>query len=105
MCLLCHRREKNQTTYHKEFDSEQWEKNTDGFRGFTQEYGIIYEEASTPSQFWEEATLTVVYAINWCPSLIVQNQTPYDMLFGSSPSFDLLRVFGCVCDTPNPGVC
>ena len=34
--------------------------------------------------------------INWCPP-IVQNQTPYDMLFGSSPSYDLLRVFGCVC--------
>ena len=32
-----------------------------------------------------------------CPSPIVHNQTPYDMLFGSSPSYDLLRVFGCVC--------
>ena len=53
--------------------------------------------ASTPSQFWGEAALTAVYTINWCPSLIVQNQTPYDMLFGSSPSYDLLRVFVCVC--------
>ena len=32
-----------------------------------------------------------------CPSPIVQNQTPYDLLFSSSPSYDLLRVFGCVC--------
>ena len=53
--------------------------------------------ASTPSQFLGEAALTVVYTINRCPSPIVQNQTPYDMLFGSSPSYDLLRVFGCVC--------
>ena len=53
--------------------------------------------ASTPSQLWGEAALTVVYTINRCPFPIVQNQTPYDMLFGSSPSFDLLRVFGCVC--------
>ena len=52
---------------------------------------------STPSQFWGEAALTVVYTINRCPSPVVQNQTPYDMLFGSSPSYDLLRVFGCVC--------
>ena len=52
--------------------------------------------ASTPSQFWGEAALTAVYTINQCPSPIVQNQTPYDMLFGSSPSYDLLRVFGCV---------
>ena len=50
---------------------------------------------STP-QFWGESALTVVFTINRCPSPIVQNQTPYDMLFGSSPSYDLLRVFGCV---------
>ena len=53
--------------------------------------------ASIPSQFWGEAALTAVYTINRCPSPIVQNQTPYDLLFGSSPSYDLLRVFGCVC--------
>ena len=52
---------------------------------------------STPSQFWGQAALTAVYTINRCPSLIVQNQTPYDLLFGSSPSYDLLRVFGFVC--------
>ena len=39
--------------------------------------------ASTFSQFWGEAALTAVYTINRCPSPIVQNQTPYDMLFGS----------------------
>ena len=53
--------------------------------------------ASTPSQFWGEVALIAVYTINRCPSPIVQNQTPYDMLSGSSPSYDLLRVFGCVC--------
>ena len=47
--------------------------------------------------FRGKATLTVVYTINRCPSPIVQNQTPYDMLFGSPPSYNLLRVFGCVC--------
>ena len=44
-----------------------------------------------------ETALTVVYTINRCPSPIVQNQTPYDLLFGSSPSYDLLKVFGCIC--------
>ena len=52
---------------------------------------------STPSQFWEEAALTAIHTVNRCPSSIVQNQTPYDLLFGSSPSYDLLRVFRCVC--------
>ena len=53
--------------------------------------------AFTRSQFWGEAALTYVYTINRCPSPIVQNQTPYDLLLGSSPSYDLLRVFGCAC--------
>ena len=48
---------------------------------------------STPSQFWGEAALTAVYTINQCPSPIVQNQNPYDMLFDSSPSYNLLRLF------------
>ena len=52
--------------------------------------------ASTSTQFWGEAALTAVYTINRCPSPIIQNQTPYDLLFGSSPSYDSLRVFGCV---------
>ena len=52
--------------------------------------------ASTPTQFWGETALTAVYTINRCPSPIVQNQTPYDPLFGSFPSYDSLRVFGCV---------
>ena len=53
--------------------------------------------ASTPSQFCGEPALTTIYTINRCPSPIVQNQTPYDLLFSSSPSYDSLRVFGCVC--------
>ena len=36
-----------------------------------------------------EATLTAVYTINWCPSPIFQNQTPYELLFSSSPFYDL----------------
>ena len=53
--------------------------------------------ASTPTQFWGEAALTTLYTINRCPSPIIQNQTPYDLLFSSSPFYDLLKVFGCVC--------
>ena len=34
--------------------------------------------ASTPTSFWGKTALTVVYTINRCPSLIVQNKTPYE---------------------------
>ena len=53
--------------------------------------------ASTPTHFWGEVALTAVHTFNRCPSPIVYNQTPYDLLFGSSPSYDSLRVFECVC--------
>uniref|UniRef100_A0A2N9HCA8 Integrase catalytic domain-containing protein n=1 Tax=Fagus sylvatica TaxID=28930 RepID=A0A2N9HCA8_FAGSY len=53
--------------------------------------------ASTPVSFWGEATLTAVYTINRCPSPVVQNTTPYERLFGTTPNYSLLKVFGCVC--------
>ena len=52
---------------------------------------------STPTQFWGKAAFTAVYTISRCLSPIVQNQNPYDPLFSSSPSYDSLIVFGCVC--------
>uniref|UniRef100_A0A2N9H472 Integrase catalytic domain-containing protein n=1 Tax=Fagus sylvatica TaxID=28930 RepID=A0A2N9H472_FAGSY len=53
--------------------------------------------ASTPASFWGEAALTAVYTINRCPSPVIQNTTPYERLFGTSPNYSLLKVFGCVC--------
>jgi hypothetical protein len=53
--------------------------------------------ASTPVSFWGEATLTAVYTINQCPSPVIQNKTPYEWLFGTTPNYSLLKVFGIVC--------
>uniref|UniRef100_A0A2N9EY92 Reverse transcriptase Ty1/copia-type domain-containing protein n=1 Tax=Fagus sylvatica TaxID=28930 RepID=A0A2N9EY92_FAGSY len=53
--------------------------------------------ASTPASFLGEATLTAVYTVNQCPSLVVQNTTPYERLFDTAPNYSLLKVFGCVC--------
>uniref|UniRef100_A0A2N9HCN5 Integrase catalytic domain-containing protein n=1 Tax=Fagus sylvatica TaxID=28930 RepID=A0A2N9HCN5_FAGSY len=53
--------------------------------------------ASTPASFWGEATLTAMYTINRCPSPIVQNITPYERLFGTTPNYILLKVFCCIC--------
>lgn len=32
---------------------------------------------------------------------MLDNKTPYEMLFGQAPEFDLLRVFGCLCFAHN----
>ena len=50
--------------------------------------------AKVPAPFQGEAALHAVHAINRIPSPVIQNQTPYDCLFGSPPDYHHLRSFG-----------
>ena len=53
--------------------------------------------ASCPERFWGEAALTAVYAINRIPSIVINNKSPYKRLYGISPNYHQLKVFGCDC--------
>ncbi|GLT64262.1 hypothetical protein SLA2020_367660 [Shorea laevis] len=53
--------------------------------------------ASIPEHFWGEAALTAIYTINRVPSPTTFNKSPYELLYGSPPDYQSLRVFGCVC--------
>ena len=53
--------------------------------------------AKVPAPFWGEAALHAIHAINHIPSPIIQNQTPYERLFGSPPDYHHLRSFGSTC--------
>ena len=57
----------------------------------------LFLSAKVPAPFWGEAALHVVHAINRTPSLVIQNQTPYECLFGSSPDYHHLRFFSSAC--------
>jgi hypothetical protein len=48
-----------------------------------------------PSQFWSEAVSTVFYLINRQPSSKLSRKCPGEVLFGTPPRYDHLRVFGC----------
>jgi hypothetical protein len=50
-----------------------------------------------PSHFWCEAVSTIVYLINRQPSSKLSDKTPGEVLFGTPPHYDHLRVFGYTC--------
>ena len=53
--------------------------------------------AKAPAPFWGEVALHAVHAINHIPSPVIQNQTPYEHLFGSSPDYHHLHSFDSAC--------
>lgn len=54
-------------------------------------------QASLPIQFWGECVLIAGYLINRTPSVLNNGKTPYELIYGKPPSYDHLRVFGCLC--------
>lgn len=45
--------------------------------------------------------MTAAYLINRTPTPLLDGKTPYDMLFNKPPSYNILRVFGCLCFVKN----
>ena len=51
--------------------------------------------ASLPERFWGEAALTAVHTIYRIPSPTTHNKSPFELLYGQTPDYSSLRVFGC----------
>jgi hypothetical protein len=54
-------------------------------------------QASLPASYWAEALHTATHLLNHLPSKAVRHPTPHFALYGTAPSYDHLRVFGCAC--------
>lgn len=54
-------------------------------------------QASLPLRFWGESILTATYLINRTPMKLLQYKSPFEMLYGSRPSYDHSRTFGSLC--------
>ncbi|KAG7534176.1 Integrase catalytic core [Arabidopsis thaliana x Arabidopsis arenosa] len=57
----------------------------------------LLHQASVPKKFWPYAFATAVYLINRMPTPVLDSLSPYAKLFGQSPNYLKLRVFGSLC--------
>jgi transposase InsO family protein len=60
--------------------------------------------ALVPNEFWGEAILTAVHAINRIPSLVTSGLSPFEKLYRSCPDYSSLKVFGSTCFVLRPHV-
>jgi histone deacetylase 1/2 len=54
-------------------------------------------QASMPPIFWAEALSTATLLLNICPTKPLNLITPHEKLFNTTPSYDHIRVYGCLC--------
>jgi hypothetical protein len=54
-------------------------------------------QAALPASYWAEALHTATHLLNRLPSKAVSHPTPYFALYGTTPTYDHLRVFSCAC--------
>jgi hypothetical protein len=54
-------------------------------------------QASLLRRYWAEGLHTATYLLNHLPTTTIQVVCPHLALFGSVPSYEHLRVFGCTC--------
>lgn len=50
-----------------------------------------------PKFLWSYVVLHVVFLINRMPSTVLDDCSPFQILHGTLPNIDELRIFGCLC--------
>lgn len=60
-------------------------------------------QASIPDPYWGDCVILIhaAYLINGIPTPLLNNQTPFEVIFHKSPSFDHIRIFGWLCYASN----
>lgn len=53
------------------------------------------------TEFWGECVLAAAHLINRTPTEIHKGKTPYEVIFGTAPNYDELKVVGCLAYAHN----
>jgi hypothetical protein len=57
----------------------------------------LLSHAHMPLRYWDDPFQTAYYLINRLPTQILQNKSPFEKLFQSTPDYLFLKTFGCAC--------
>ena len=56
----------------------------------------MLNESGLSKRYWPECLAALVHVLNRCPTAILSNVTPYEVLYKKKPDVSHLRVWGCV---------
>ncbi|GKE27984.1 ribonuclease H-like domain-containing protein, partial [Tanacetum coccineum] len=59
-------------------------------------YYLDENQGGIPLNMWTECVLTATYLINRLPTLVLNEKSPYDLVYNKPPSLKHLRSFGCL---------
>ena len=54
-------------------------------------------QAHMPPSYWVEALNMAAHLLNLLPSTAINNEIPITKLYNQTPTYEHLRVFGCLC--------
>ncbi|GJY14968.1 ribonuclease H-like domain-containing protein [Tanacetum coccineum] len=54
-------------------------------------------QAHIPPSYWVEALNMAAHLLNTLPSTAINNEIPFTKLYNQTPTYEHLRVFGCLC--------
>nr|AOG75315.1 integrase [Mirabilis jalapa]AOW44033.1 integrase [Mirabilis jalapa] len=54
-------------------------------------------QSNLPPSFWVESLIMSAHLFNITPTTTLGKRVPHELLFGSLPTYDHLRIFGCLC--------